>query len=141
MYQKEDFSEVTFGVSKIDSSTVNYYYEIKSDKEVKNMRINKFKNKISILISTMMLLSFGSTSLADSVIDISNLPPGKGVAVGNQLPVNSQSSDGNIVVDNGTKLSVCRIAGKNRYETSYKVSVALGEYKNNTCTSIYTITI
>lgn len=31
VYQKEDFSEVTFGVSKIDSSTVNYYYEIKSD--------------------------------------------------------------------------------------------------------------
>ena len=94
------------------------------------MRINKFKNKISILISTMMLLSFGSTSLADSVIDISNLPSGKGVAVGNQLPVNSQSSDGNIVVSNGTKLSVSRIAGKNRYETSYKVGVALGEYKN-----------
>ncbi|SFN20691.1 Uncharacterised protein [Peptostreptococcus anaerobius] len=31
VYQKEDLSEVTFGVSKIDSSTVNYYYEIKSD--------------------------------------------------------------------------------------------------------------
>ena len=31
LYQKEDLSEVTFGVSKIDSSTVNYYYEIKSD--------------------------------------------------------------------------------------------------------------
>ena len=31
VYQKEDFSEVTFGVSKIDSSIVNYYYEIKSD--------------------------------------------------------------------------------------------------------------
>lgn len=31
VYQKEDLSEVTFGVSKIDSSTGNYYYEIKPD--------------------------------------------------------------------------------------------------------------
>ena len=39
VYQKEDLSEVTFGVSKIDSSTGNYYYEIKPD-----MRGEKHEN-------------------------------------------------------------------------------------------------
>ena len=89
-----------------------------------NRKVQKF------IVALGLVGTLGSCSFADVVVDVSDASSKGKVAIDNNPVINEQASDGSIKVVDNKKLSVERIAGKNRYETSYKISEALGEYKN-----------
>lgn len=89
-----------------------------------NRKVQKF------IVTLALVGTLGSCSFADAVVDVSDASSTGKVAIDNNPVINEQASDGSIKVVDTKKLSVERIAGKNRYETSYKISEELGEYKN-----------
>lgn len=90
------------------------------------------KKLITFALSTIMLVSTGLVSLADSVIETTGIVSNRDASIvfSNQPLVNIQSSDGNIVADNSTKLNINRIAGSNRYETAVRVGEKISETDN-----------